>query len=305
MQEKPVALVVDDSRTSLGIITKFLSNAGYETLTATDGNEALDVIRHQGESIGVIVLDRVMPNMDGLELTRLVKADPSIEHIPIIMQTASGGREEILTGIQAGVHYYVVKPFKRDLLVSLVDSAVGDYMRHRRLQTEIEQQRQTVELLFSGKFRFQTLDQCHQLAAFLANACPDPARRVTGLVEILNNAVEHGNLGITYEEKGELLAAGRLRDELAARLQLPENRDRWATIDLERTADQVIFTVADHGVGFDWRKYMEIDPSRAFDSHGRGIAFARLVSFDGLEYLGVGNTVRCVVNVRETARRAA
>ncbi len=296
---------MDDSRTSLGIIAKFLSVAGYETLTAKDGHEALAVIQQHPGRIGVLVVDRVMPVMDGLELTKHVKADPELEHIPIIMQTASGSREEILSGIQAGVHHYVVKPFKRELIVSLVDSAVGDYERHCRLREQLREQRRTVDLLIHGKFRFRTLEHCNQLAAFLANTCPDPTRRVTGLVELLNNAVEHGNLGITYEEKSMLLRNGGLSVEVQRRLDSPEYKDRWATIEVENSGSEIVFTVCDHGQGFDWKKYMEIDPSRAFDSHGRGIAYARLVSFDSLSYEGVGNVVRCAVKLQPQAQKAA
>lgn len=305
LDERPAALVVDDSRTSLGIISKFLIGAGYETLTATDGAEALEVIHKHAGRIGVLVVDRVMPKMDGLELTHHVKNDPELEHIPIIMQTASGTREEILTGIQAGVHHYVVKPFKRDLLVSLVDSAVGDYIRHCRLRAELLIHQKTVDLILLGKFRFRTMEHCDQLAAFLANACPDPSRRVTGLVELLNNAVEHGNLGITYEEKSAHMNNGTLTREIESRLAAAKYRDRWATIDIENNGAQVSFTIRDHGQGFDWRKYMEIDPSRAFDSHGRGIAYARLVSFDELSYEGVGNVAHCSVNLAAAARQAA
>src|SRR5438067_13188136 len=111
------------------------------------------------------------------------------------------------------------------------------------------------------------------------------------------HAVEHGNLGITYDEKSVLLAEGRWRDEVARRLGLSENRGKRADVQFIRGDDELRFIICDRGNGFEWTRYLEIDPRRAFDRHGRGILMARHVSFSSIDYRGCGNevvaTVRC------------
>jgi hypothetical protein len=118
---------------------------------------------------------------------------------------------------------------------------------------------------------------------------------VLGLTELMVNAVEHGNLGITYREKSALNEKGNWRDEVDRRLALPENADRFATICMRRAADGISFTILDRGDGFDWQSYLEMCPERAFDSHGRGIAMSRMLSFTSVEYSGNGNTVCATV----------
>jgi hypothetical protein len=116
--------------------------------------------------------------------------------------------------------------------------------------------------------------------------------------------VEHGNLGITYEEKTALIDAGAWEGEVARRLQLPENCDKRAKIAFERAEGEVRYRIEDCGAGFDWRRYLEISPARAFHTHGRGIAMSRNLSFDRLEYFGAGNQV-LAIRCESTAPSAA
>ena len=133
------------------------------------------------------------------------------------------------------------------------------------------------------------------VAILLAKSCPDPEKAVVGLSEILVNGVEHGNLGITYEEKSVLNEAGRWNAEVDRRLSLPENAEKRVTVRLEQRADAVHFSIEDEGDGFDWESYLEVEPERLFDNHGRGIAMSRLASFDDMTYNDKGNRVDAVV----------
>jgi anti-sigma regulatory factor (Ser/Thr protein kinase) len=75
------------------------------------------------------------------------------------------------------------------------------------------------------------------------------------------------------------------------RLALPENAQKHAEVELERDDDVIRFVIRDEGTGFDWRAYLQVDPGRAFDTHGRGIAMANRLSFSHIEYRGCGNEV--------------
>ena len=79
------------------------------------------------------------------------------------------------------------------------------------------------------------------------------------------------------------------------RLNARENVGGFIELEFQVAADTVQIRIRDQGAGFDWTPYMDFDPDRAFDPHGRGIAVARLSSFDDLEYIGVGNEVVATV----------
>jgi anti-sigma regulatory factor (Ser/Thr protein kinase) len=147
-------------------------------------------------------------------------------------------------------------------------------------------------LLEKGVFRFRSLEEARALANTLSRACPNPEKSVIGIEELLINAVEHGNLGISYEEKTQLLLTGTWADEVRYRLASPLGRERSVTVQFERFPDDSVrIEIRDEGDGFDWRPYVDFDVDRAFDNHGRGIAMAKALSFDSLQYCGNGNTV--------------
>ena len=111
--------------------------------------------------------------------------------------------------MRAGAYYYLTKPFKESQFLSIVDTAVQDRMQFRGLQNLLVESSQTPGAMNSASFRFQTLEQAEALSSFLAKAFPQPEKIILGLSELMVNAVEHGNLGITYAEKTFLNGEGR------------------------------------------------------------------------------------------------
>ncbi len=145
----------------------------------------------------------------------------------------------------------------------------------------------------SEKIAFRTLHEAQALSLSLAQHLPNPYAVAQGLAELMINAIEHGNLGITYEEKTQLLMEGRWEAEIERRLTLPEHRDKYATVEYVTASDEHILTIRDQGHGFDWRYYLEFPPGRALDPNGRGIAMSKSLAFSNIEYHGNGNTVVC------------
>jgi hypothetical protein len=105
------------------------------------------------------------------------------------------------------------------------------------------------------------------------------------------NAVEHGNLEISYEEKTRLFEVDGWDSEVRRRLSEPPYADRQVRVEFERLRDRIQVTITDEGRGFDWCQYLDIDPARLHHQHGRGIAMSRLISFDDVKYSGAGNQV--------------
>lgn len=294
--KKDRVLAVDDKETNLVLLAGMLESEGYQVETATDGIEALNLLALKANHFQAVLLDRIMPNMDGLDVLKKMKTDSRFQNIPVIMQTAANATNEIQEGIQAGAYYYLTKPYQKKILVSIVQAAIKDYATYQDLQRELRQTAQTWHLLQSGIFRFRTLEEARHLGSLLANGCPDPNRAILGLAEVLVNAVEHGNLGISYAEKSGLEEQDQVDNEIERRLTLPENAHKYVEVTFVRREHAIEITVTDQGPGFDWQSYLTLDENRAFDSHGRGIAMARMLSFDKLEYRGCGNQVVCTFN---------
>lgn len=294
------ALVVDDHPLGRRLLEAHLRLAGYETLVAGDGDEALEILGREAGRIDVVLLDRRMPRMDGIEVLARLKKDPVLAEIPVILQTAADGQEEVVEGIRAGAYYYLTKPFVPEVLLSITAAAVEDHVRYRRLRDEVQRQVAGLGMLSDATFHFRTVDEANRLAITLAAACPNPRSRVIGLSELLINAVEHGNLGISWQAKSELVARKALAEEIRARLDSVQWGRRHARLRFRRLADRIELTITDQGEGFDWRNYLQFSPDRAHDTHGRGIALARALSFDDLTYRGRGNEVVATVRLPES-----
>ncbi len=144
-----------------------------------------------------------------------------------------------------------------------------------------------------GRFTFRSADEGRDLAHVLAEVCAMPEQVSFGLNEMMMNAVEHGNLEITYEQKTALVRAGTWSAEIERRLATEPYRDRCVVVELARSGNEAVFTIRDEGKGFDWTGYLSLTAKRAADPHGRGIALSAMMSFSSLTYLGCGNVVVC------------
>lgn len=102
-------LIVDEEIDALTALKVALEADGYNVMEALDGYEGITKAR--SENPDVILLDIMMPGMDGFEVCRLLKADPACEHIPIIMLTAKGEVDDKIEGLELGADDYVTKPF--------------------------------------------------------------------------------------------------------------------------------------------------------------------------------------------------
>lgn len=297
MNEPHRILLAEDEEIIAIIISDLLGAQGYAVTVCADGHTAWDTLRSARMPYDVILLDRVMPGMDGMELLGRIKADPALAHIPVIMETAQGDKESIREGLAQGAYYYLTKPFQAEVLLAVVQAALEHAREYQALVAGLRRAEGLITLLHQGEFHIRDLDEARFLANVLAQACPEPERAIQGLQEILVNAIEHGNLGITYEEKGRLLLEGTWQDEVERRLDLPEYRSRWVSVIFERHAEGLCFRIQDQGLGFDWVQYLDFSPERAFDLHGRGIAMARKLSFDRIAYHGNGNTVEVAIDI--------
>lgn len=288
-------LLVDDEELNLDVLVECLKDEPYELVQAHDGEQALAQLRQDRQGFHAMVLDRMMPGMNGLDLLAQVKADEHLQCLPVVMQTAAGSPQEICEGIEAGVFFYLTKPFDQQLLLRIVSAAVEEGLKWKQIFRNLSHQSRIVELLQQGRFHVRTMEEAYDLAFLLGRACPNSEKVVFGLNELLANGVEHGNLGIGFDEKTILQASGTWEEEIQHRVALPEYAHKVVDVLFERFCDCIQVTITDQGSGFDWRKYEQINPERILESHGRGIAMAKALSFSRVEYRGKGNQVVCVI----------
>ncbi|MTW19841.1 ATP-binding response regulator [Allochromatium palmeri] len=287
-------LVVDDEPINLEIISHCLEDE-HQLAFAEDGVEAWAMLESAPHAYDGVILDRMMPRMDGMEVLRRLKADKRFRDVPVIMQSAADSSDQVAEGLAAGAWYYLAKPYAPKALRSIINAALDD-RRNRKDLAQLGGKLQTIlGLMHQASFQFYTLEDVSVLSSTLAQLCPHPETVAMGLSELMLNAVEHGNLGIDYAEKGRLIEDGQWQEEVERRLSDPAQIARHAVVELQRDAGFLSFTIRDQGPGFDWQRYLDLDPARAFDSHGRGIAMARHLAFASMEYRGAGNEVRVTV----------
>jgi two-component system phosphate regulon response regulator PhoB len=113
---KDKVLVVDDEEDLLELLRFNLSKEGYQVSCAASGGEALKSVR--ADPPDVILLDLMLPDMDGLEVARRLRSDPDTRNVPIVMLTAKGEESDIVTGLELGADDYVTKPFSRKVRVA-------------------------------------------------------------------------------------------------------------------------------------------------------------------------------------------
>jgi DNA-binding response OmpR family regulator len=142
-------LVVDDEARMRKLIKDFLSSKGYSILEAEDGEKALEVFEQNQEQISLILLDVMMPKLDGWSVLRQIRQEN--KKVPIIMLTARGEEQDELFGFELGVDEYIAKPFSPKILVARVEAILkrtgGDTKELKNIGgIEIDQEGRTVTI---------------------------------------------------------------------------------------------------------------------------------------------------------------
>lgn len=221
----------------------------------------------------LLVEENILNQHDLSELKSL-SDESSHKLTPIILLVNNSESDAIRKGIDLGMYFYLIYPTYSESLNKVVFSATKDLSSHLT-NFEIAQ-----PLLQKAVFHVQTVSDAHAVAAVLSYMTPDPKRTSIGLFELLLNSIEHGNLGIGYDLKSELIKDSTLQSEIERRLSLKANKNKFVAVTLEHKADFFEFTISDNGAGFNYAKFLAFEEDRAMDSHGRGIMIANLFSFD-------------------------
>lgn len=120
-------LIVDDSKTQIAVCQKWLNDAGYKTITANDGREG--ILKTKQEHPDLILMDIVMPNVNGFQATRYLKRQPSTKHIPIVLISGEEQSSGKIWAKKLGACCFMVKPMDKDKLLRLTSRILDPYPR--------------------------------------------------------------------------------------------------------------------------------------------------------------------------------
>ena len=266
------------------------------TFCATLSQAILKVNNSPIVQYDVFLIDESALNEDEFAKLKSFRESSYFGLIPLILQVNNPQSDAIQKGIDIGMYFYLTSPFNSELLNKAILSATQDPSNHQEISRRLANFDIAHPLLQKAVFHIQTVAEAHAIASVLAYMTPDQKRTAIGLFELILNSIEHGNLGIGYKLKSQLIKNSKLQIEITRRLSLEENRDKFVTVTLERKTDFFEFTISDNGAGFNYTNFLDFEEDRATDSHGRGIMIANRLSFDFLEYRDSGSTVICRVN---------
>ncbi len=287
-------LVVEDEEVTREFMVMALTGLGHEVRGAVDGRAGLQAFN--AFKPDMVFADIQMPVMNGLEmLEKLRKID---SEALVIMNTSLDAPEYTLKALRLKANDYLVKPALLKDLANIV-SRYADILTHRTLNREV------LGFIYKRELCMEITNQLHLLGKIVdrliheTEAALKPNDRLgirLGLMEILINAIEHGNLAIGYEEKSRAIERGQNGLELLVeeRMHVQPYCERRVQIEFRLNRYQCEWLVTDQGAGFDFENLPDPnDPENLIKCHGRGIMLARL-QFDECVFLGTGNQVRMI-----------
>lgn len=285
-------LIVEDEKVIRDFMVTTVRGDGYETQSAQDGAQGLKLFKEfQPE---VVLADIHMPVMDGLEMLEKIRKIDSNSLFIII--SALYVPQYTLQALRLKANDYLVKPVRgKDLLV-LLDKYSG-------ILASRTKDREILGLIYNRTLGMKIANRLDLVGKIVDRLMLEteqfipPSDRLglhLGLVEMLTNAIEHGNLEITYDEKSQALTGPvhQFNDLVNQRCLVHEYADRLVDLEFHMTKDRCEWLITDQGQGFDWKNIPDpSDPNNFFSYHGRGIMLATL-QFSEVTYLGKGNKVR-------------
>jgi two-component system sensor histidine kinase/response regulator len=189
-------LIVDDVDANVLLLKLLISKAGYKTLSAYNGRDALDIIMKDNPDL--VLLDIMMPIMDGHEVAKKLKETPGKEELPIIFLSALNSTEDIVQGFKLGAADYVSKPFNKDELLIRINHQISLIHAKRTIE------RQTQELK-------KTIIGRDKLYSVIAHDLRSPIASIRMVMEVLINGISKEN--IDAEMYDLLIMANRLTDD--------------------------------------------------------------------------------------------
>ncbi|NIM14447.1 MAG: SpoIIE family protein phosphatase [Candidatus Aminicenantes bacterium] len=286
MSYKGSILIIDDNVDLLEYLKDFFMIYNYEVILAENGNEGIEKFREFSPDI--VISDIRLPDKSGNIVVKEIKEID--KDVPIIVITGYSDHNLILSAMKNGAVELLKKPFKpkdlkyliskietlfKKIKVKLSSSFLQWEKRHLKIANDIHIIPSVTDFIFSN------VDYIFGEISFMK----------IGLQEILINAIEHGNLDISYDDKQQLLTTGEYNRVLKHKAALPENVDKYVDIKVFSTPEYLKLIIEDMGEGFDLSAIPDPEnPENFLCEHGKGIMMT-LNAYDEVTYNEKGNKV--------------
>lgn len=182
MKNKPTILIVDDNPENLAVLGNIVTENGYIPGFATNGTMALASIKEEAPDL--ILLDVMMPDMDGFEVCRRLKQEATLADIPIIFLTAKTEKDDVIAGLKLGAVDYVTKPFNKKELLTRVETHLVLQTQKKQLQLQAEQLRQANEQLV------QINQEKNEVLGIAAHDLKNPLSAIWGSIQMIDELIE-------------------------------------------------------------------------------------------------------------------
>lgn len=285
-------LIIDDENLVRSVINIALTNKGYKVYEADNGKTGIQMFIDIDPDI--VITDVNMPEMSGIEVTKNIKENKV--DADVVIMTGYGTEELIIEALRVGASNYINKPVDFKELFNILDSIILKRENRRLfdvLKDVVVFEKKSLVLDNDITKVWGTVNQ------ILFNLSPSIERKKIeklklGLYEILVNSIEHGNLGITYDEKKEALENNTYNELVTRKLKEANEQKKVVNIQTVYNGEELVVEIIDQGKGFNLKELPPLsDPDTLLAVHGRGILLASLY-FDKLEYKEPGNVVTIV-----------
>jgi DNA-binding response OmpR family regulator len=295
-------LIADDQDALRTLLSRMLAREGFEPIEAKDGENAIEL--YKSLKPPVVVSDIMMPRMDGLTLLREIKSiDPGAV---VILMTGHGNEEILLKALQGGASNFFKKPFNVRVLIREIHKIFNykvEAVRSYLFSPFLLEETKSFALTTGNAPYFPVVNQITlQLPCLLADA--EILNLKIGIEEMITNAIEHGNLGISFTEKSAAVEEGRFGELLEERLARGSNASKRVFISSHLTGEFFRISIRDEGDGFDWRNLPALLPENLLAYNGRGI-FLTKIYYTEVTYNDRGNEVTLVKRKKTEPARAA
>lgn len=282
-------LIVEDDPASRLFLESLLESNNYDFRSAENGIEGLNIFDEYNPDI--VLTDIRMPIMDGLELLEAVR-DKNSDAIVVII-TAFGSENYAIQALHLGANNYLKKPVSGQELLRLLKkykAIVSGKYSPEALPGKLINRTFSIEF----KTEFSKIPKIVDKIMIESTLEIEDSEKVNielGMVELITNAIEHGNLGISYIEKQKALDEGNLNELFEERLKNETFRNRKIKVDFLADNEKYQWTIEDEGEGFNWKNIPDpTDQEHILELNGRGIFISKFL-FDKVEYFGKGNIV--------------
>jgi Histidine kinase-like ATPase domain len=255
-----------------------------------------------GKEVAVTVLDLNNLNGDYLNQFLSLFEETPLKNSELLLISDTSQNDYLLPKLLDKSSHQVFQITESQKIVDAIKQSKAKFKSRAYLTNEMKNLDNCLKMLNQASFKLKSLKEAKELSVLLGSMCPQNTEATIGLLELMINSIEHGNLEISYDKKGQLLKDGVWHTEVLRRLVQEKYSHKFITVDYTKTSERVTFLITDEGEGFNFEYFLTAadcgeteKPSTKF--HGRGIALTKQLCFDELTYLGRGNQVRVSVNL--------